>query len=88
MSQRRKQIAWGSVIGVVGMLLGAFGSWSATERRLSIHIAKATERVAIMCDLAEYQAAATEKMCDAVGTSCPRPATLNPEVLSRRCEEK
>lgn len=73
-------------VGTVGALVGGFLQWSLTERRLSIHIATADDRVAMMCVLAEYQAGATEKMCEAVGTKCPRPPDLKTEILARRCK--
>ena len=60
MSPRREKLALGTVLTLIGMLAGAFLQWSATERRLSIHIATADDRVAMMCQLADYGAASDE----------------------------
>jgi hypothetical protein len=96
MSPRREKIALGTILTIVGMLAGAFLSWSATERRLSIHIATADDRVVMMCELADYGAASdeyrndvAELQCLAGSLACPpkpvRPPNLRREVLERRC---
>jgi hypothetical protein len=96
MSPRREKLALGTVLTLIGMLAGAFLQWSATERRLSIHIATADDRVAMMCQLADYGAASdeyrnsvAEAQCLALSLSCPekpiRPPELRREVLERRC---
>lgn len=80
--------AWvGATCTVLGLLGGATATWARTDGALRTHLATSKIRVRQMCQVAEFQVRAMERICEANGISCVRPVELRTEVLGQTCEE-